>query len=142
MDSPLDPDMALAYLRELSLDVKSAIVVDADGRCLAGPPALLGPARAVLGVSAATGGVAIATTAGWVFAVRSRAAGMVVTAGPLALPGLVLHDVRDVVALLGGGSPDAGAAESPETPSDALQALAEAVQRAAARVATLSSGDR
>ncbi len=143
MDSPLTPDLALAYLRELSVDVKSAIVVDADGRRLAGPPEMLAPARAVLRVSAATSGLTIPTTTGWVFAVRSRSVGLVVATGSLALPGLVLHDVGDVVALLSGGRLEECPGEgTPVPPSDALQTLGEAVQRASAPVATLSSGDR
>ena len=132
MDSPLTPDLALAYLRELSVDVKSAIVVDGEGRRLAGPPELLNPARAVLGVMAATSGLAIRTTAGWVFAARSPSVGLVVATGPLALRGLVLHDVRDIVALLGGGAHDETPGDTREAPSDALRALGEAVQRAVA----------
>ena len=141
MDSLLTPDLALAYLGELSLDVKSAIAVDGEGRRLAGPLELIVPARAVLAVPATTSGLAIPTSTGWVFAARSRSAGMVAVAGALALPLLTLHDLRDVVSLLGGEERDKAPAETSPPPPDALRALGEAVQRASARVATLSSGD-
>ncbi len=142
MNSPLTPDLALAYLRELSLDVRTAIVVDGDGRRLAGPAELLTPARAILGDPAAASGLAIPTTTGWVFAVHSGSVGMVTAADALALPGLLLHDVCDVVALLSGGRPGNHRRDIQVPVPETLRALGEAVQRAAEWVPSLSSGDR
>ncbi|CAA9473913.1 MAG: hypothetical protein AVDCRST_MAG65-965 [uncultured Solirubrobacteraceae bacterium] len=142
MDAPLTPDLALAYLVELSLDLKAAIVVDGDGRRRAGAPELLEPARAVLEVPAAVAGLVISTSAGYVVGCRSHAAGIVVATGPLALPGLVLHDVGHVVALLGGGRAVQPSGDAARPAPSTLTGLGEAVQSAVASVATLSSGDR
>ena len=142
MDPPLTPELALAYLRELSVDVLSAIVVDGEGRRLAGPRELLAPAAAVLGAPGAMEGLAIRTSGGWVFARRSGPVALVVATGLLTLPGLVLHDVVEVVALLGGAPPDGGRAAVADRPDAALCALGEAVHRALDPVSPLSSGDR
>ncbi|CAA9467452.1 MAG: hypothetical protein AVDCRST_MAG38-1024 [uncultured Solirubrobacteraceae bacterium] len=142
MDSLLTPELALAYLRELSVDVLSAIVVDGRGARLAGPRELEAPALAVLEVPAAGQGIAIRVTGGWVFALRQDAAGLVVATGPRALVGLVLHDLAEVAALLGGAGRSGPRAGGAERSGAALRALGEAVHRAVEPVATLSSGDR
>ena len=136
MESPLTPDLALAYLRELSVDVLSVVVVDGNGRLLAGPPHLRAPAAAVLRAPATQQGLAIETDAGWIFAAASGNFGVLVAAGPLALAGLALHDVREVAALLAGAPPEEGpsppaAATGRATPAS-LKALGEAVHRALA----------
>jgi hypothetical protein len=41
----LPPDLALAYLATLSVDVRSAAITTADGRLLAGDPAAVGRGR-------------------------------------------------------------------------------------------------
>jgi hypothetical protein len=41
----LRPDLALAYLASLSVDVRAAAVTTADGRLLAGDPAAIGAGR-------------------------------------------------------------------------------------------------
>ncbi len=172
MDSPLTPELALAYLRELSVDLLSAVVVGRDGRHLAGDRAAVTPARALLDVPEAAQGLAIRTSSGSVFCARSETVGVVVATGPLVLGGLALHDVAEVVGLIGGAGPAAPASSpeagpparrsspgarapstggrspgappstAPESSPDTLRALAEAVHGALARVATLSSGDR
>ena len=48
MMSSLTPDVALAYVRELSADVRAGIVLDAHGEFLAGAPELHAPARHLL----------------------------------------------------------------------------------------------
>ena len=45
MMSSLTPDVALAYVRELSADVRAGIVLDAHGERLAGAPELHAPAK-------------------------------------------------------------------------------------------------
>lgn len=47
MTAALTPDLALAYLTELSADIRAVMVLGADGRHLAGPEALSAPARAL-----------------------------------------------------------------------------------------------
>jgi hypothetical protein len=97
MTPALTPDLALAYLGELSVDVRAAVLLDAGGRVLAGDEDLADAARDLL---AATDGSAIevATGRGAVFAVRSPAHALVVVTGRFALPALVLYDLRAVLA--------------------------------------------
>ncbi len=141
MDPPLTPELALAYLRELSVDLLSAVVVGRDGRHLAGDRAAVTPARALLDVPEAARGLAIRTSRGSVFCARSETVGVVAATGPLVLGGLALHDVAEVVALLGGAAPDAFPPSAPQSSRDAhpparesspeaLRDIAEAVHAA------------
>jgi hypothetical protein len=142
MPAALTPELALAFLRELSADVTAAVLLDAAGGRLAGPAALHAPARDLL--AAAPPGPAELhgrTAAGAVFAARDDAHQLVVATGPLALPGLTRHDVRTALAALAGQTPEArgdeagahrerpaGAARGtpPQTP---IEAPREAVER-------------
>jgi hypothetical protein len=142
MEASLTPELAVAYLRELSLDVLASVVLDGSGGYLAGSLALAGPAAALLAAPEAGEGLAIRTPAGWVVGARAETVGVVVAAGPLALAGLLRHDVAEVVGLLAGSAPVAGRSAFTRTPAEALQVLADAVQGAAPRVATMPSGDR
>jgi hypothetical protein len=97
MTAPLTPPLALAYLRELSADIRAAIVLDAAGNRLAGPDPLAAPARALLAegplVSALSGH-------GGAFGARDDHHSVVAVTGPLALPRVVLHDLIRVLAAL------------------------------------------
>src|SRR5689334_7372593 len=106
MTAALTPDIALAYLRELSADLRAAVLLDAAGAHLAGPEPLAEPARALL--RDAPGEIEARTPAGAVFAAGDDRHRLVVVTGPLALPGLTRHDLRTVLRALGG-------AETPET---------------------------
>ncbi len=142
MEASLTPELAVSYLRELSLDVLAVVVLDGSGGYLAGSLQLAGPAAALLGVPEAGEGLAIRTRAGWVFGAGAQTVGVVVAAGPLTLGGLMRHDVIEVLGLLTGGPPVAGRAGALRTPAATLDALADAVQGAAPRVAPPSSADR
>ena len=72
----LTPAGALGWLGSLSIDVRSAAVLDADGTVLAGDP----------GLAAAAGTDVIA--------VRSDRHAIVVRIGPKALKGLLTADLR------------------------------------------------
>ena len=63
MTAALTPALTLDYLHALSADLRAAVVLDARGECLAGPPALGDAARAVLAEIAGEGG-AVAPAAG------------------------------------------------------------------------------
>jgi hypothetical protein len=104
MPAALTPAQALGYLRELSADITAAIVLDARGELLAGPPALHAAAKALL--DAAPVGPAEVhgrTRSGAVFAVKDDRHQLVVTAGQLALTRLTRHDVRTALAALSSG---------------------------------------
>src|SRR3954469_21401385 len=71
MPPALTPELALDYLRELSADVRAGVVLAADGRRLARPEPLAGPARALLTALPDADEVEVATVDGIVFAARS-----------------------------------------------------------------------
>jgi hypothetical protein len=122
MTAALTPDLALAFLRELSADLTAAVVLDAAGERLAGPAALHAPARDLL--AAAPPGPAELhgrTAAGAVFAARDDAHQLVVATGPLALPGLTRHDLRATLAALAGHTPE-GPGGEPEPDGSGAEA--------------------
>jgi hypothetical protein len=120
MTAALTPSLALDYLRELSADLRAAIVLDAAGNRLAGPERLAAPAAAVAHQAPL---IAASTPAGRVFCARDERHAVLAATGPLALPGLTIHDLRTVLLALGGGI-----AEGPSVEGSA--AAAEAVLRA------------
>jgi hypothetical protein len=99
----LTPALALDYLHALSADLRAAVVLDARGELLAGPPALAEAARAALGPG--PGSFEGSTEAGAAFAARDERLLIVAVTGPHALPGLTRHDVGSALAALGGGAP-------------------------------------
>src|SRR3954471_18129679 len=81
MTPALTPDLAVAYVRELSADVRAVVVLDAAGERLAGPEAPAAPPPAVL---AGAGGRADATArvaGGVVLAAATASHAIVVAAG-------------------------------------------------------------
>jgi hypothetical protein len=93
MTSALTPDLALAYLGELSSDIRAAVLLHGDGERLAGDEALLEPARALLAAMDADPAVEVLTPRGGVFAARSAHHALVAVAGRTALPALVRYDL-------------------------------------------------
>ena len=79
----LTPAGALGWLDSLSIDVRSAAVLDADGAVLAGDPGLAGPA---VGED--------------VIAARSERHAIVVRVGPRALRRLLEADLRTALEAL------------------------------------------
>jgi hypothetical protein len=127
MTVALTPDLALAYLRELSADIRAAVLLDARGERLAGPGALAAPARTLLPDAPAA--LEARTESGGVFAARDGDHQLVVVTGPLALPGLIRHDLRTVLAALGGAEFGEGSENPQIEPSrEAIEALLEAAQ--------------
>jgi hypothetical protein len=107
MTSALTPSIALAYLRELSTDVRAAVVLDAAGERLAGDPSIAAAARTLAAAmgegrdAAAATELAVRAPSGVALAVRSPALAIVVAAGPQTLVPLLLHDLRTVLDDLG-----------------------------------------
>ena len=109
MTAALTPTLALAYLSELSADIRAAVVLDAAGEVLAvkggdASPALVAAARALLAEAPV---VRALTERGGAFGARDELHGVAVATGPLALPGLAIHDVLGVLTALGGTPPHA-----------------------------------
>jgi hypothetical protein len=107
----LTPPLALDYLRELSADIRSGVVLDADGNLLAGPEELGEAARDLMQAAGGAEEIHVSLADGGIFAARSDKHALVVVCGRLALPSLIRYDLRLVLADLGGGKrPDAPAA--------------------------------
>jgi hypothetical protein len=110
MTAPLTPALALAYLHELSVDVRSAVVLDAAGDPLAGDAAIARQARELLisaGTDSAQGGALLVA--------RTADGGAIaVLAGDFALAALLRHDLDTVAKALSGGPADLpGSRDSP-----------------------------
>jgi hypothetical protein len=103
MTTPLTPALALAYLRELSLDVRAAVVLDAAGAPLAGDAGLAARARALVAATA-PGGAAVDED---LLVARARdGRAIALLAGDFALLPVLEHDLRAAAAALGEGSAD------------------------------------
>jgi hypothetical protein len=106
----LTPPLALDYLRELSADIRSGVVLDPQGALLAGPDHLAEAARDLLVAAGEAEEVHVSVADGAVFAARSDRYALVVVCGRFALPSLIRYDLRLVLADLAGGErPDAAA---------------------------------
>ena len=102
MTAPLTPALALAYLRELSVDVRAAVVLGRDGVPLTGDGQLAHRVRALLASSA--GPVVVD---GSLLAARIRGGGALgALAGDFALLPLLEHDLARLAEAL---------ADEPET---------------------------
>lgn len=140
MPAILTPALALRYLRQLSTDVRAAIVLGADGRPLAGDEAIAGPAASLatllpggareLVVRVEAGGELRGTAL--VMRATVGAPTLVLAVGPLALLGLLRHDVEAVAQTLAGDG--ATVAEPPALVPGAV------VVREASRCVQMSDG--
>lgn len=108
MTAALTPALALAYLGELSVDVRAAVVVGGDGRPRAGDAALVPRAQELLATGGDADGVLERPAAdGTLLAARIPGGGAIaVLAGPLALVSLLGHDLGRVAQAI--GATDAG----------------------------------
>jgi hypothetical protein len=127
MTAALTPALALAYLSELSADIRAAVVLDAGGEVLAvsgadgGDTALAAASRALLAEAPV---VRALTERGGAFGARDDLHGVVVATGPLALANLVVGDLLGVLAALGGAPLHAPVSEaSPAAARALLEAL-------------------
>jgi hypothetical protein len=98
----LTPTLALDYLRELSADIRSGVVLNPEGALLAGPEHLSEAARDLLDAAPAAEELHVSTADGAVFAARSPKHAVVVVCGRLALPSLIRYDLRLVLADMSG----------------------------------------
>jgi hypothetical protein len=98
----LSPPLALDYLRELSADIRSGVVLAPDGTLLAGPESLADAARDLLAAAPDARELHVVTAEGAVFAARSERHALVVVCGRFALPSLIRYDLRMVLGDLAG----------------------------------------
>jgi hypothetical protein len=98
----LTPPLALDYLRELSADIVAGVVLDGDGKLLAGPDELGEAARDLMMAAGEAEEVHVSTADGAIFAARSERHVLVVVCGRFALPSLIRYDLRLVLADLAG----------------------------------------
>ena len=99
----LTPSLALDYLRELSADIRSGVVLARDGELLAGPEELAEPARDLLAAAGDAAELHVTTADGAVYAARSDSHAVAVVCGRFALPSLIRYDLRLVLGDLAGG---------------------------------------
>ena len=110
----LTPALALAYVRELSADVRAVVVLDAAGGVLAGDG---GRGRARLLAARRAAPSSSATDRGVVCAARDDRHALVAACGRFALPGIVRPDLRAVLGGLAAAPPrTAAAAPARRTP--------------------------
>lgn len=103
MTARLTPALALAYLRELSLDVRAAVVLDPAGAVLAGDRAISGRSRDLL---ASVGTAAVAADGELLLARTPEGGAIALLAGDLALRPLLEHDLAAAAAALQGAAGD------------------------------------
>ena len=94
----LTPPLALDYLRELSADIRSGVVLAPDGALLAGPEALAAPARDLFEAAGDAAELHVSMADGAVYAARSDRHAIAVVCGRFALPSLIRYDLRLVLA--------------------------------------------
>jgi hypothetical protein len=88
----LEPELAAAYVRELSADVQAVLVLGPGGERLAGPEELIAPALAL--AETIDGDAVLETDAGVAWVGRGEARTLVALAGPGAPPGPTALDVQ------------------------------------------------
>jgi hypothetical protein len=96
MTAVLTPDLALAYLAELSNDFRAGAVLDAGGRTLAGDPALAAGADGLLEIGDDEGSAPLPDGEALLVA-RSSTHTILVRAGRHGIAALMLADMRAVL---------------------------------------------
>jgi hypothetical protein len=109
MPPALTPALALDYLRELSADIHTGVVLDPDLELLAGPESMAEPARELLAAAGDAVDLHVTTGDGAVFAARDEHHVIVIAAGRFALPSLARYDLRMVLADLARADDEAAA---------------------------------
>jgi hypothetical protein len=102
MTASLNPALALDFITALSADIRAAVVFDAAGAHLAGPPDLATAACVLLRQHESAGELEGSGALGKVFVARDDRHVIVVVTGPLALARVTRHDLRTALSTLGG----------------------------------------
>ena len=105
-DGPgLTPELAVGYLRELSVDIREAVVLTPAGELVAGAPELAAGAAQLLAAAPDAAEIEVAVTGGSIHAARGERHAVVAVCGRYALPALIRYDLKVV---LGELAADAG----------------------------------
>jgi hypothetical protein len=138
MPPALTPELALAYVRELSADVRVVVALDASGERVAGDATVAAAARALLDAAPDAAELEVVTAEGVACAVRGTRHALIAACGRYAIPGIVRQDLRAALGALEPDAPAPGQKAGPPAPSgtppEGLEtlgmALFTAVQRA------------
>ena len=103
MTAALTPALALAYLRELSLDMRAAVVLDPAGTVLAGDAGISGRVRSLM---ATAGSEAVLADGDLLLARAPDGGAIALLAGDFALVPLLEHDLAATAAALVTAVPD------------------------------------
>jgi hypothetical protein len=129
----LTPALALDYVRELSADVRAAVLLNAAGEGLAGPAQLSDHARALLDAGPGSDELEVGTADGVVCAVRSTSHAAIAVCGRFAIGAVVREDLRTALSALEGRSRPEPLQSRESTSDDSLIAAAAALISAAER---------
>ena len=100
-DGPgLTPELAVGYLRELSADIREAVVLTPAGELLAGAPDLASAAARLLAAAPDAAEIEVAVTGGSIHAARGERHAVVAVCGRYALPALIRYDLKVVIGEL------------------------------------------
>jgi hypothetical protein len=136
MPPALTPELALAYVRELSADVRAVVALNATGERLAGDAGVAAAARALIDAAPDAIELEVVTADGIACAVRGTRHALVAACGPFAIGGVVRQDLRAAIGALEPGPPppaETPPAPAADPPSGPLEALAGALFTAAQR---------
>jgi len=136
MPPALTPELAIAYVRELSADVRAVAALSATGERVAGDAAVAAAARALIAAAPDAAELEVVTAGGVACAVRGTRHALVAACGPFAIGGIVRQDLRTAIGALEPGAPppaEPPPATASEPPSEPLETLAEALFTAAQR---------
>jgi len=100
MTADLSPESALERLSRMSPNLREAVVLDSDGRRLAGSPSLGAPARQLISHMGDACEAEVSTPRGVVYAARSERCAIAAVCSRAALPALMLYDMRVLLAEL------------------------------------------
>ena len=113
-DPGLTPELAVDYLRELSADIREAVILTPEGEPVAGAPELTAAARRLLEAAPEAAEIEVSVAGGAIHAARGEQHAVVVVCGRYALPALIRYDLKVVLGELAAeaGSPGDGTAAS------------------------------
>jgi hypothetical protein len=110
----LTPELAVDYLRELSADIREALILTPEGEPVAGSPELAAAASRLLAAAPEAAEIEVAVSGGAIHAARGASHAVVAVCGRYALPALIRYDLKVVLGELAAGDGPGGAATRTE----------------------------